>query len=52
MGQMVVCAIGGLAVGTIANELTGIGKVPALAMGLLLGMMVDIYLSFFYKKKK
>lgn len=52
MGQMVMCAIGGLAVGTVANEITNLGKIPCLAMGLLLGMMVDIYLSFYHKKKR
>ena len=50
MGQLVMCAIGGLIVGSLLHQTTAIGKIPAFVIGLLLGMMVDIYLSFFRKK--
>lgn len=50
MGQMAVCAIGGLIVGNGINQLTGIGQVPGIVIGLTLGILVDLYLSFFHKK--
>lgn len=51
MGQMVVCGIGGLLLGTALNTYLGIGKIPGIAIGLTLGILVDLYLSFFYHKK-
>ena len=50
MGQMAACAIGGLLVGTALNELLHIGKIPGIALGLTLGILVDLYLTFYHKK--
>ena len=49
MGQLIACGIGGLLVGTALNEFLGIGKVPGIIIGLTLGVLTDLYLTF-YKK--
>lgn len=50
MGQMLACGIGGLLVGTALDQFLHIGKVPGIVLGLTLGILVDLYLSFFHKK--
>ena len=50
MGQMAACGIGGLLVGTALNEYLHIGKIPGIAIGLTLGILVDLYLTFYHKK--
>lgn len=49
MGQMIACGIGGLLVGTALNEFLSIGKIPCIVIGLTLGVLTDLYLTF-YKK--
>lgn len=51
MGQMVACAIGGLLLGTGLNEWFHVGKVQGIVIGLTLGVLVDLYLTFWHKKR-
>ena len=50
MGQMMACGIGGLLVGTALDQFLHIGKWPGIAIGLTLGILVDLYLTFYHKK--
>ncbi|MDO4357297.1 MAG: hypothetical protein Q4E13_12395 [Clostridia bacterium] len=49
MGQMVACALGGLFLGALFGQLTGIGQIPGVAVGLVGGIMMDVYLTFFHR---
>lgn len=49
MGQMVACGIGGLFIGALFGQLSGIGQIPGIIVGLVGGIMMDIYLTFFHK---
>lgn len=49
MGQMVACGVVGLFLGALFGQLSGIGKIPGIAVGLVGGIMMDVYLTFFHK---